>query len=137
MNGEISKKSTSPSRFTNWPAYNESLVKRGDVTLWLEEDVILSWQHENAEPKVGAPYTYSNEAIVCLLSMREVFRLTYRQTEGFGRSLVRLMGVDLKIPDYTSLQKRAAKLEVALNVMPTEGGRDIVIDSTGLKVYGE
>ena len=69
--------------------------------------------------------------------MREVFGLTYRQTEGFGRSLVRLMGVDLKIPDYTSLQKRAAKLEVALNVMPTEGGRDIVIDSTGLKVYGD
>ena len=124
-------------KVTNWPEYNESLVKRGDVTLWLEEDVILSWQHENSESKVGAPYTYSNEAILCLLWMREVFRLTYRQTEGFGRSLVRLMGVDSKIPDYTSLQKRAAKLEVALNVMPTEGGRDIVIDSTGLKVYGD
>ena len=36
MNGGISKKSTDPSRFTNWPAYDESLVKRGDVTLWLE-----------------------------------------------------------------------------------------------------
>ena len=90
-------------KVTNWPEYNESLVKRGDVTLWLEEDVILSWQHENSESKVGAPYTYSDEAILCLLSMREVFRLTYRQTEGFGRSLVRLMGVDLKIPDYLSL----------------------------------
>ena len=125
MNGGISKKSTEPSRFTNWPAYNESLVKRGDVTLWLEEDVILSWQHENAEPKVGAPYTYSNEAIVCLLSTREVFRLTYRQTEGFGRSLVRMMGVDLKIPDYTSLQKRATKATRPLGIVDQADHRQL------------
>jgi hypothetical protein len=121
----------------NWKEYNESLVRRGDVTLWLEEDVIIDWQHENDQVKVGAPYVYSDQAIVCLLSLREVFRLTYRQTEGFGRSLVRLMGIDLKIPDYTNLQKRAAKLAVALNVTAVKGGRDIVIDSTGLKVYGE
>ncbi len=124
-------------KVTNWAEYNESLVRRGDVTLWLDEDVIIDWQHENDEPKVGAPYVYSDAAILSLLSMREVFRLTYRQTEGFGRSLVRMMGVDIKIPDYTSLQKRAARLSVVLDVMPTEGGRDIVIDSTGLKVYGE
>lgn len=124
-------------RVSNWSEYNESLVRRGDVTLWLDEDLIIDWQHENDAPKVGAPYVYSDGAILSLLSMREVFRLTYRQTEGFGRSLVRLMGVDIKIPDYTSLQKRAAKLSVALDVVPTEGGRDIVIDSTGLKVYGE
>lgn len=124
-------------KITNWQSYNESLVRRGDVTLWLEEDVIFGWDHENAQSKVGAPYVYSDEAILCLLSLREVFRLTYRQTEGFGRSLVRLMGVDIKIPDYTSLQKRAAKLEICLSVTPAAGSRDIVIDSTGLKVYGE
>lgn len=122
---------------TNWRQYNESLVCRGDVTLWLEEDVLLDWEHENSEPKVGSPFTYSDQAILCLLSLREVFKLTYRQTEGFGRSLVKLMGVSIKIPDYTSLQKRAAKLKVALSVQSAQGGRDIVIDSTGLKVYGE
>ncbi len=121
----------------NWSEYNESLVRRGDVTLWLEDDVIIDWEHENSESKVGAPYTYSDQAILCLLSLREVFKLTYRQTEGFGRSLVKLMDVQIEIPDYTSLQKRAVKLQVGLNVQSTDGGRDIVIDSTGLKVYGE
>ncbi|WP_197531017.1 transposase [Posidoniimonas corsicana] len=64
-------------KLTNWSAYNEALVQRGDVTLWLEEDVILGWEHENAEKKVGRPFTYSDEAVRCLLSLREVFSLTY------------------------------------------------------------
>lgn len=124
-------------QITNWSEYNESLVRRGDVTLWLEEDVLIDWEHENTEKKVGSPFIYSDQAILCLLSLREVFKLTYRQTEGFGRSLVKLMGIQIRIPDYTSLQKRAAKLEVALNFQPVTGARDIVIDSTGLKVFGE
>jgi len=124
-------------KITNWKQYNESLVRRGDVTLWLEEDVILGWEHENHATKVGSPYTYSDEAIRCLLSLRSVFHLTYRQTEGFGRSLVKLMDAQVKVPDYTSLQKRAAKMEISLNVKPTHGPIDVVVDSTGLKVYGD
>lgn len=124
-------------RTTNWKQYNESLVRRGDVTLWLEEDVILGWEHENLDSKVGRPFTYSDAAIRCLLSLREVFSLTYRQTEGFGRSLVKLMNADVAIPDYTSMQKRAAKLEIALCAQPKRGPLDVVVDSTGLKVYGE
>lgn len=124
-------------KVTNWKQYNESLVRRGDVTLWLDEDVVLGWEHENLASKVGRPFTYSDEAIRCLLSLREVFSLTYRQTEGFGRSLMNLMNADVAIPDFTSLQKRAAKMEVALNVTPKSGPIDIVVDSTGLKVYGE
>lgn len=127
-------------KVTNWKAYNEALVRRGDVTLWLEEDVIIGWEHENAEKKVGHPFTYSDEAIRCLLSLREVFGLTYRQTEGFGRSLVRLMDAKIAIPDFTSLQKRAAKLEISLTAKPRRGAQgpiNIVVDSTGLKVYGD
>ncbi|TWT65158.1 Transposase DDE domain protein [Posidoniimonas polymericola] len=124
-------------KVTNWKEYNESLVRRGDVTLWLEEDVIIGWEHENAEKKVGRPFTYSEEAVRCLLSLREVFGLTYRQTEGFGRSLVRLMDAKIAIPDFTSLQKRAAKLEIPLTAKPKRGPVDIVVDSTGLKVYGD
>ena len=121
----------------NWREYNESLVRRGDITLWLDDDVIIDWEHMNSETKVGAPFRYSDQAILCLLSLREVFGLTYRQTEGFGRSLVRMMEIDIRIPDYTSLQKRAKKLDVALKLKPVTGARDIVVDSTGLKVYGE
>lgn len=123
-------------RVTNWKKYNESLVRRGDITLWFAEDVIAAWEHANQEVKVGRPFTYSDTAIECLLALRELFQLPYRQTEGLGRALVKLMEVEVAIPDFTSLAKRAAKLKVSLELTPTEGPIDMVIDSTGLKVFG-
>jgi hypothetical protein len=121
----------------NWSQYNESLVRRGDVTFWFSEDVVEAWEHDNAASKVGRPFTYSDAAMECLLAIRELFRLPYRQTEGLGRSLAKLMGADVSIPDFTSLAKRAAKLGVTLDVRQTQGPIDVVVDSTGLKVYGE
>lgn len=125
-------------RVTNWKQYNESLVRRGDITLWLDEEVLHSWQHENATPKVGHPYLYSDVAIEALLTLRELFRLPYRQTEGLGRSLATLMQVTIPIPDFTSLQKRAAKLKIAISVASVaQGPLHIIVDSSGVKVYGE
>jgi hypothetical protein len=124
-------------KITNWRDYNESLVQRGDITFWFDEDVIDAWEHENDEPKIGRPFTYSDMAVECLLTMRELFRLPYRQTEGLGRCLVKLMQVDVAIPDYSSLAKRAAKLNVSLSVAARKGPIDVVVDSTGLKVFGE
>jgi hypothetical protein len=129
-------KKTSCYRVTNWREYNESLVRRGDVTLWFSADALSSWEHANEERKVGRPFTYSDGAIECLLTLRELFRLPYRQTEGLGRALVKLMDVDVAIPDFTSLAKRAAKLGVSLELPPATGPIDVVVDSTGLKVYG-
>ena len=123
-------------RVRNWKEYNESLVRRGDVTLWFSADALASWEHANEERKVGRPFTYSDGAIECLLTLRELFRLPYRQTEGLGRALVKLMDVEVAIPDFTSLAKRAAKLNVSLDLAPTTGPIDVVVDSTGLKVYG-
>ena len=105
-------------KITNWGKYNESLVQRGSITFWLSDEVIDQWEHANDQPKVGHPFVYSDTAIECLLVLRELFRLTYRQTEGLGRSLVELMQTEIQIPDYTSLAKRAAKLEINLNVAP-------------------
>jgi DDE family transposase len=125
-------------RVTNWREYNESLVRRGDITLWLDEEVLQSWQHANGTCKVGRPYLYSDLAIEALLTLRELFRLPYRQTEGLGRALATLMQVAIPIPDFTSLQKRAAKLNIAITVSPTtRGPLHVVIDSSGVKVYGE
>jgi hypothetical protein len=124
-------------KVTNWRTYNESLVQRGDITFWFDEDVIDAWEHDNDEPKVGRPFTYSDMAVECLLALRELFRLPYRQTEGLGRSLVKLMQVDVAIPDFSSLAKRAAKLSVSLFVTARKGPIDVVVDSTGLKVFGE
>jgi len=123
-------------RVTNWKAYNESLVRRGDITVWFAEDVIAAWEHANQEVKVGRPFTYSDAAIECLLALRELFQLPYRQTEGLGRALVKLMDAEVAIPDFTSLAKRAAKLGVSLDLPAKQGPIDVVIDSTGLKVFG-
>jgi hypothetical protein len=123
-------------RVTNWRQYNESLVRRGDITVWFSEAALASWEHANDAVKVGRPFTYSDGAIECLLTLRELFRLPYRQTEGLGRALIKLMNADVAIPDFTSLAKRAAKLGVSLEVSPTSGPIDLVVDSTGLKVYG-
>jgi hypothetical protein len=124
-------------RITNWRRYNESLVQRGSITFWFSEDTIDRWHHSNGRPKVGHPFVYSDTAIECLLVLRELFQLPYRQTEGLGRSLAQLMQVTVDIPDYTSLAKRAAKLGILLDVRRHKGPIDVVVDSTGLKVFGE
>jgi hypothetical protein len=88
-------------KITNWSKYNESLVQRGSITFWFSEDVIETWHHPNNQSKVGHPFVYSDTAVECLLVLRELFQLPYRQTEGLGRSLVELMRFP-DIPD-TSL----------------------------------
>ncbi|MCH5372339.1 MAG: IS5 family transposase [Planctomycetes bacterium] len=124
-------------RVANWREYNESLVRRGDITFWFSEDVIAAWEHDNAEVRRGRPFVYSDLAIETLLTIRELFRLPYRQTEGLGRALAKLMGADVPIPHHTSLVKRAAKLDVSIQLTEARGQVDVVVDSTGLKVYGE
>lgn len=124
-------------KIRNWSKYNESLVQRGSVTFWFNDDVISHWRHANAQPRRGHPFVFSDTAVECLLVLRELFQLPYRQTEGLGRSLVQLMEIELAIPDYTSLAKRAAKLGISLDVRRHKGAIDVVVDSTGLKVFGE
>lgn len=124
-------------KITNWAKYNESLVQRGDITFWFSDETIRQWEHPNDAIKVGRPFVYSDTAIETMLVLRELFRLPYRQTEGLGRALIQLMQVDVKIPDYTSLAKRAVKMDVSLDLEKHQGSIDIVVDSTGLKVYGE
>jgi len=124
-------------KITNWSKYNESLVQRGSITFWFCEETIKKWHHDNANPRVGHPFVYSDTAVECLLVLRELFQLPYRQTEGLGQSLVELMQIELDIPDYTSLAKRAAKMGVSLDIAKHTGPIDVVVDSTGLKVFGE
>lgn len=124
-------------KITNWSKYNESLVQRGSITFWFCEETIEKWHHDNANPGVGHPFVYSDTAVECLLVLRELFQLPYRQTEGLGKSLVELMRIELEIPDYTSLAKRAAKMGVSLDIAKHTGPIDVVVDSTGLKVFGE
>jgi IS5 family transposase len=121
----------------NWREYNESLVARGSITFWFGDETLKSWYHENGAGKRGRPFTYSDSTIELFLSIRELLRLPYRQTEGFVRGMLALVADNLHVPDFTSAAKRAAKLGLALPVLPRQGHVNVVLDSTGLKVFGE
>lgn len=121
----------------NWSKYNDALVQRGSLTLYFSEAIIKAWEHHNASVKVGRPFVYSDLAIESLLMIREAFQLPYRQTEGFASSIVQLMDLELEIPDYSSLCKRAKTLAIDIRVKNKRGPLNVVVDSTGLKVYGE
>ena len=125
-------------RVSNWAAYNASLVQRGSITVWISEEVLEEWRPTPpGRRQRGGQVQYSDRAIECLLTVRAVFRLPYRQTEGFGQSLMALLGVRVKVPDYTTLCKRSGDLAVDLSPDQVQGAKHIVVDSSGLKVYGE
>jgi hypothetical protein len=135
-------KSKSPKKATyrtgNWAAYNESLVQRGSITLWISEDVLADWhpEPEGIRPR-GGQVRYSDQAITCLLMLKAVYHLPYRQTVGLGQSVIDLLGADVRVPDYTTLCKRSADLAVSLVTSNPNEPKHIVVDSTGLKIYGE
>jgi hypothetical protein len=125
-------------RVRNWADYNDSLVERGALTVWISDEMIEEWRPIPDGPRQrGGQQKYSDRAIECLLTLKAVFKLPYRQTEGFGRSIIALLGVNVAVPDYTTLCKRKAELCVGLSPEQTQGAKHIVMDSTGLKVYGE
>lgn len=124
-------------RVKNWPAYDQALRDRGDITLWISQDAIASW----TPPKVGkrgSQPLYSEVAIETALTLRLLFHLPLRQTKGFLHSILTLMGVDLPCPDHTTLSRRNATLEISgLKDRGSHGPVDLIVDSTGLKVYGQ
>ena len=124
-------------RISNWRTYNKALINRGSVTFWLDDEAISSW-YESATPSSrGRPLRYSDLAITTVLVVKRVFRLTLRAAQGFIDSIFALMGVALRCPDYTSVSKRAKSVNVSFKT-PTRGEiAHLVIDSTGLKVFGE
>ena len=125
-------------RVRNWAEYNASLVQRGSLEVWISEDVLANWKPVVKGPRRrGAPVEYSAQAVECLLMLGAVMSLPLRQTEGFGRSVMRLLGVAVSVPDYTTLCKRKKDLQVTLPTTKSSEPLYIVVDSTGLKVYGE
>ncbi|MFN0034037.1 MAG: IS5 family transposase [Saprospiraceae bacterium] len=126
-------------RVKNWPAYNAGLKQRGSLTLWLSEDVAKRW-HFQGKPQRGGQYEYSDDCIRTLLLLKVACRLAFRQLEGFAVSILALMGVELKVPSYTQASRRQKGLQVSLGISERlkNGERlHIVIDSSGLKIYGE
>lgn len=124
-------------RITNWRTYNKALINRGAITFWLDDGAVRSW-YESATPSSrGRPQRYSDLAITTVLVIKRVFRFTLRAAQGFIDSIFSLMGVPFRSPDYSRVSKRAKSVSVSFK-MPTWGEiAHLVIDSTGLKVFGE
>src|SRR5690242_3130109 len=122
-------------RIRNWAEYDRALVRRGSLTVWVDQEALDAWNHQGP-PRWGAKFVYSDAAIQCLLTLRAVFHLPLRATQGMAASVFELMGLDLAVPHYSTLSRRAAALEVDL-ARKGKGPLHLVLDSTGLKVYGE
>lgn len=121
----------------NWPEYNEALVKRGDLTFWLNESVLAEWRNRQPTGKPGRPLTFSDSALECMLALRSIYRLPLRGTEGLMRSLFKLLGVDAPVPTFATLSRRQGRLKIDLGVVPSQEPIHLLVDSTGLKVFGE
>jgi IS5 family transposase len=126
-------------RVRNWKEYNAALVKRGSVTLWFDEEAIKKWSAGKSVGKRGRPKKYSDMAIECGLTLKAMFKLTFRGVEGFIGSLVKSLKLELDVPDYTLICKRQKTVLVSLPKQKKgkEESLHIVVDSTGLKVFGE
>jgi transposase len=119
----------------NWAAYDAALRRRDD-TIWVTPEAIATWTPP-ASGRRGRPARYSDVAIEAGLMLRLAFGGPWRQTEGLLGSLMRLLGLDLPVPDHTTFSRRSANLEVASALSRTDGPVNVVIDATGLKVFGK
>lgn len=124
-------------RIRNWKEYNAGLKQRGSLSFWVSEEVIEQWQVKEKSGRPGASLTYSNVAIATMATVKSLFHLGGRQAQGFLESLFRLMGVNLSVPDHSTLSRRLGSLKVSMPVQPSDTARHVVVDSTGVKVYGE
>jgi hypothetical protein len=124
-------------KIRNWPAYNRALVRRGQLTLWFDEGAVAAWRDAACSRGPGRPKVYADAAIECALVLKSIFHLSLRATQGFLESVVTLMRLELPVPDYSTMSRRQARLPVTLPAQAhRSGARHIVVDSTGLKVYG-
>src|SRR3954452_14922909 len=123
-------------RIANWAEYDAALRQRGSLTVWFTEEAIAAWHAEPRTTPGGQPH-YSDLAITTALTLKAVFRLALRQSEGLIGSVIRLLGLDLSVPDHTTLSRWAETLEVP---RPRSGSDaepvHLLVDSTGLKLCG-
>jgi len=119
----------------NWREYDAGLKRRGDLTLWLDAAAIAEWQAPRRTTPVGHAL-YSDLAIELVLILRLVFHLGLRQAEGFTSSVLRLLGLDLPVPDHTTLSRRGRRFANRRARLVPHGPSHLLLDSTGLKLFG-
>ena len=136
MQSRVHPKYKTKDRVGNLAAYDRAVVRRGDVTVWVFPEAIASWEPA-AIGKRGGQLQYSDVAIETAFTLRLIFTLPLRQTEGFLQSLFQVMGIELSAPDHTTLSRRSQRLAPTLRGIPTGDCLHLVVDSTGLSIVGE
>jgi hypothetical protein len=116
----------------NWAEYEAGLRRRGSLTLWIEDGTLEHWQ--SCGP--GGQARYTDAAIQACLMLRTAFKLALRQSEGLMGSVITLMGLTITAPDHTTVSRRAVTLPVLQSTPLPPGPLHVLIDSTGLQVYG-
>src|ERR687893_1109445 len=124
-------------KVTNWPEYDRALQQRGSLTVWVTAEALAAW-HPPKSGRRGRSCEYSDVAIETGHLLRLAFGRPWRQTEGLLRSLATLLGVGIGIPDHTTFSRRSPGLALAGSLAQAQrtGPVHVVIDATGLKVYG-
>jgi Transposase DDE domain len=134
----VKNKNTKPSyHIRNWKQYNSSLVGRGSLTVWFDPKSLHHWINLIKPSGRGRPLLYADAAILCCLIIREVYHLPLRQTQGLVRSIIQLLQIKLPVPHYSLLSRRAHSLQVKLTRISSKKIKHLVMDASGLKVYGE
>jgi hypothetical protein len=124
-------------RLRNWREYNAALIQRGSLTLWVSEDALTTWHVGARTGRRGALHLYSDTAILCMTWLSAVYRLTLRATQGWLAWVLNLLKVGLSVPDYTTLGRRRRQLAVSLVRRAQGEPLHVVVDATGIQVYGE
>jgi len=114
MKSRVHPKYKTKYRVGNWAEYDRALVRRGDITLWISSGATEAWTPAPSGTR-GGQRKFSDVAIETALTLRLILHLPLRQAEGFLRSVLSLMGLDLETPDHTTLSRRSQRLEVALH----------------------
>ena len=117
-------------RVQNWHDYEQGLVARGSLTVWIPDDIEERWYAQGRQ-------TYTNTAIELVLVLKLRFSLPLRGAEGFARSIFDLVGRPLIVPDHSTLSRRAVSLSPTLKKRLNKQEVDFILDSTGAKVLGE
>jgi len=120
----------------DWAQYNKQLVNRGKINFWIKPEVFKNWKARKRK-KAGRPFEYGDEVIEAMSYIRFKFHQSLRETEGFFESLICLKGIKLQVPSYTQFCRRMRHLKLPQELLSRRGVTDIVLDTTGLKVYGE
>lgn len=121
----------------NWSHYNKALIQRGSIFLWFNDSIVSQWQSIGLSGRKGRPRIYSDQAILLILTLRSLYRLPLRAIQGWVSSFFKQAGLNLNIPDYTTLSRRQKSCPVILPKINAQKSIHLVMDSTGLKVFGE